>query len=134
MRGLAYARTDIGGAYRWDDRSARWIPLNDDLGWDDWNLLGVEAMAIDPAHPNRVYLSLGTYAQPWAGNGAVLRSEDRGATWARTDLTVKLGGNEDGRGPGSGCSSILGTVTRCGWGPDMTGCSSPPTGARPGRP
>ncbi|MFF0095651.1 WD40/YVTN/BNR-like repeat-containing protein [Streptomyces canus] len=100
VRGLAYARTDIGGAYRWDDRSARWIPLNDDLGWDDWNLLGVEAMAVDPAHPNRVYLSLGTYAQPWAGNGAVLRSEDRGATWARTDLTVKLGGNEDGRGAG----------------------------------
>ncbi|MDH6606966.1 hypothetical protein M2164_002601 [Streptomyces sp. SAI-208] len=100
VRGLAYARTDIGGAYRWDDRSARWIPLNDDLGWDDWNLLGVEAMAVDPAHPDRVYLALGTYAQPWAGNGAVLRSENRGATWARTDLAVKLGGNEDGRGTG----------------------------------
>jgi hypothetical protein len=100
VRGLAYARTDIGGAYRWDDRSARWTPLNDDLGWDDWNLLGVEAMAVDPAHPDRVYLALGTYAQSWAGNGAVLRSENRGATWARTDLAVKLGGNEDGRGTG----------------------------------
>jgi photosystem II stability/assembly factor-like uncharacterized protein len=100
VRGLAYARTDIGGAYRWDDRAARWTPLTDHLGWDDWNLLGVEAMAVDPAHPNRLYLALGTYAQSWAGNGAVLRSEDRGATWARTDLTVKLGGNEDGRGTG----------------------------------
>ncbi|MEU3087730.1 WD40/YVTN/BNR-like repeat-containing protein [Streptomyces massasporeus] len=100
VRGLAYLRTDIGGAYRWDDRTDRWIPLTDHLGWDDWNLLGVEAMAVDPAHPNRVYLSLGTYAQSWAGNGAVLRSEDRGATWQRTDLTVKLGANEDGRGCG----------------------------------
>ncbi|MGX1367073.1 photosystem II stability/assembly factor-like uncharacterized protein [Streptomyces canus] len=100
VRGLAYARTDIGGAYRWDERRARWTALNDDLGWDDWNLLGVEAMAVDPAHPDRVYLALGTYAQPWAGNGAVLRSEDRGATWARTDLSVQLGGNEDGRGTG----------------------------------
>ncbi|MGA5141578.1 WD40/YVTN/BNR-like repeat-containing protein [Streptomyces azureus] len=100
VRGLAYARTDIGGAYRWDDRTDRWIPLTDHLGWDDWNLLGVEAMAVDPAHPNRLYLSLGTYAQSWAGNGAVLRSEDRGATWKRTDLTVKLGANEDGRGCG----------------------------------
>ncbi|MGW7167345.1 1,4-beta-glucanase [Streptomyces sp. NPDC054884] len=100
VRGLAYARTDIGGAYRWDDRTARWTPLTDHLGWDDWNLLGVEAMAVDPAHPGRLYLALGTYAQSWAGNGAVLRSEDRGATWARTDLTVKLGGNEDGRGTG----------------------------------
>ncbi|AMW13186.1 1,4-beta-glucanase [Streptomyces qaidamensis] len=100
VRGLAYARTDIGGAYRWDDRTDRWVPLTDHIGWDDWNLLGVEAMAVDPAHPNRLYLSLGTYAQSWAGNGAVLRSEDRGATWKRTDLTVKLGANEDGRGCG----------------------------------
>ncbi|WP_210592818.1 sialidase family protein [Streptomyces sp. GESEQ-35] len=98
--GLAYARTDIGGAYRWDDRSARWIPLTDHIGWDDWNLLGVEAMAVDPAHPDRLYLALGTYAQSWAGNGAVLRSDDRGATWTRGDLTVKLGANEDGRGTG----------------------------------
>ncbi|MET9834692.1 1,4-beta-glucanase [Streptomyces sp. NPDC006385] len=100
VRGLAYARTDIGGAYRWDDRTDRWIPLTDHIGWDDWNLLGAEAMAVDPAHPNRLYLALGTYAQSWAGNGAVLRSEDRGATWKRTDLTVKLGANEDGRGCG----------------------------------
>ncbi|MFI2435305.1 1,4-beta-glucanase [Streptomyces sp. NPDC018693] len=100
VRGLAYARTDIGGAYRWDDRTDSWIPLTDHLGWDDWNLLGVEAMAVDPSHPNRLYLALGTYTQPWAGNGAVLRSEDRGATWTRTDLTVKLGANEDGRGCG----------------------------------
>ncbi|MHA5051726.1 1,4-beta-glucanase [Streptomyces sp. SD15] len=100
VRGLAYARTDIGGAYRWDDRAARWTPLTDHLGWDDWNLLGVEALAVDPAHPDRLYLALGTYAQSWAGNGAVLRSEDRGATWTRTDLSVKLGANEDGRGAG----------------------------------
>ncbi|WP_405863818.1 1,4-beta-glucanase [Streptomyces sp. NBC_01515] len=100
VRGLAYARTDIGGAYRWDDRTARWTPLTDQLGWDDWNLFGVEALAVDPAHPNRLYLAVGTYAQSWAGNGAVLRSEDRGATWTRTDLAVKLGGNEDGRGAG----------------------------------
>ncbi|MER7833778.1 1,4-beta-glucanase [Streptomyces sp. NPDC095602] len=100
VRGLAYARTDIGGAYRWDDHAARWTPLTDHLGWDDWNLLGVEAMAVDPAHPDRVYLALGTYTQPWSGNGAVLRSDDRGRTWARTDLGVKLGANEDGRGTG----------------------------------
>lgn len=100
VRGLAYARTDIGGAYRWDERAARWTPLTDHLGWDDWNLLGVEALAVDPAHPDRLYLALGTYAQTWAGNGAVLRSEDRGATWTRGDLDVKLGANEEGRGAG----------------------------------
>ncbi|MEU3103012.1 1,4-beta-glucanase [Streptomyces griseoflavus] len=100
VRGLAYARTDIGGAYRWDGRRESWVPLLDHIGWDDWNLLGVEAMAVDPAHPDRLYLACGTYAQTWADNGAVLRSDDRGATWRRTDLTVRLGANEDGRGTG----------------------------------
>lgn len=100
VRGLAYARTDIGGAYRWDDRDARWTPLTDQIGWDDWNLLGVEALAVDPAHPDRLYLAVGTYVQSWVGNGAVLRSEDRGATWTRADLSVRLGANEDGRGAG----------------------------------
>ncbi|MFF4728376.1 hypothetical protein ACFY3M_24020 [Streptomyces mirabilis] len=30
------------------------------------------------------------YAQAWAGNGAVLRSEDHGATWTRTDLNETI--------------------------------------------
>ncbi|MEU3859856.1 sialidase family protein [Streptomyces sp. NPDC028722] len=98
--GLAYARTDIGGAYRWDRETARWTPLTDHFGWDDWNLLGVEALAVDPAHPDRLYLALGTYTQPWAGDGAFLRSDDRGATWHRTGLPARLGANEDGRGTG----------------------------------
>ncbi|WP_406457101.1 1,4-beta-glucanase [Streptomyces sp. NBC_00876] len=100
VKGLAYARTDIGGAYRWDDATARWTALTDHIGWDDWNLLGIEALAVDPAHPDRLYLACGTYAQSWAGPGAVLRSEDRGTTWQRADLTVRLGANEDGRGAG----------------------------------
>ncbi|MFJ8333255.1 WD40/YVTN/BNR-like repeat-containing protein [Streptomyces sp. NPDC094437] len=100
VRGLAYARTDIGGAYRWDERQGRWSALTDFLGWDDWNLLGVESIAVDPVHPDRVYLALGTYAQDWASNGAVLRSGDRGVSWRRADLGVKLGANEDGRGTG----------------------------------
>ncbi|MER7689719.1 hypothetical protein [Streptomyces sp. NPDC097610] len=37
--------------------------------------------AVDPAHPNGLYLALGTYTGSWAGNGAVHRSEARGATW-----------------------------------------------------
>ncbi|WP_405762725.1 1,4-beta-glucanase [Streptomyces sp. NBC_01420] len=100
VKGLAYARTDIGGAYRWDAARARWTPLTDHIGWDDWNLLGIEAMAVDPSHPDRLYLACGTYAQSWASPGAVLRSDDRGATWKRADLTARLGANEDGRGAG----------------------------------
>src|SRR5580700_1329891 len=35
--GLVYARTDIGGAYRWEPRSNRWQPLLDWVGADDWD-------------------------------------------------------------------------------------------------
>ncbi|MCB5178209.1 RICIN domain-containing protein [Streptomyces antimicrobicus] len=98
--GLLYARTDMGGAYRWDTGAEQWIPLTDWLGEKDWNLLGIDALATDPVDPDRLYLATGTYTNNWAGNGAVLRSQDRGRTFQRTDLPFKLGGNEDGRGAG----------------------------------
>ncbi len=100
VRDVAYARTDIGGAYRWDAPAQRWIPITDVFGPDDWNLLGIESIALDPADANRVYLAAGTYTNNWAGNGAILRSTDQGRTWARTDLPFKNGGNEDGRSMG----------------------------------
>jgi photosystem II stability/assembly factor-like uncharacterized protein len=99
-RGLLYARTDMGGAYRWDTGAEQWIPLTDWVGEKDWNLLGIDAVATDPVDPNRLYLAAGTYTNEWAGNGAILRSTDRGRTFQRTDLPFKLGGNEDGRGAG----------------------------------
>ncbi|MGW8779473.1 RICIN domain-containing protein [Streptomyces sp. NPDC055796] len=99
-KGLLYARTDMGGAYRWDTGAEQWIPLTDWLGEKDWNLLGIDALATDPVDANRLYLATGTYTNNWAGNGAILRSNDRGRTFQRTDLPFKLGGNEDGRGAG----------------------------------
>ncbi|GHF24592.1 carbohydrate-binding protein [Streptomyces mashuensis] len=99
-KGLLYARTDMGGAYRWDTAAEQWIPLTDWLGEKDWNLLGIDALATDPVDPSRLYLATGTYTNNWAGNGAILRSTDRGRTFQRTELPFKLGGNEDGRGAG----------------------------------
>jgi hypothetical protein len=99
-RGLAYARTDVGGAYRWDAAGKRWVALTDWIGVEDVNLTGIESLAIDPSDPERVYLAAGTYTNPKVGNGAILRSQDRGATFQRTDLPFKLGGNELSRGNG----------------------------------
>lgn len=98
---LVYTRTDIGGAYRLDPATNRWVPLLDSIGWDDWNLTGVISIATDPVNPNNVYIAAGTYTNSWTTqNGAILRSTDRGATWQRTMLPFKLGGNMPGRGPG----------------------------------
>ncbi len=99
-RDVVYARTDIGGAYRWDAAARRWIPLLDWLGPADWNLTGVESIGVDPSDARRVYLAVGTYTNSWAGNGAILRSADGGRTWQRTDLPFKNGGNMDGRSAG----------------------------------
>jgi xyloglucan-specific exo-beta-1,4-glucanase len=97
---LVYARTDIGGAYRLDAASQRWIPITDQLPRSQSNFLGIESLATDPVDPNRVYLAAGTYTQSWAGNGAILRSSDRGQTWEVVELPIKFGGNETGRGNG----------------------------------
>ena len=99
-RGLAYARTDVGGAYRLDEAAGRWIPLLDGLGQAEWNWQGVESMALDPTDSNRIYLAVGTYTAPDVGNGAILRSADRGKMWQVARLPFKLGANEAGRGSG----------------------------------
>jgi photosystem II stability/assembly factor-like uncharacterized protein len=98
--GVRYARTDMGSAYRWDGAANRWHPLLDWMPYKDLNLMGIESIAVDPADPNRVYLACGTYTNPGTPNGAILRSDDRGQTFQRTDMPFKFGGNEDGRGNG----------------------------------
>jgi hypothetical protein len=99
-KGLRYARTDIGGAYKWNDQEKRWEPLLDWVPYADLNLMGVESIAVDPSDPNRVYLACGTYTNERTPNGAILRSRDRGRTFERTNVPFKFGGNESGRGNG----------------------------------
>ncbi|MEU5084508.1 MULTISPECIES: cellulose binding domain-containing protein [Streptomyces] len=100
-KNLAYARTDIGGAYRWQQATKTWTPLLDSVGWTEWGHTGVVSLASDPVQPDKVYAAVGTYTNSWdPTDGAVLRSADRGATWQKTDLPFKLGGNMPGRGMG----------------------------------
>ncbi|WP_345012922.1 cellulose binding domain-containing protein, partial [Streptomyces shaanxiensis] len=100
-KNLAYARTDIGGAYRWQQSTKTWTPLLDSVGWDDWGHTGVVSLASDSVDPDKVYAAVGTYTNSWdPGNGAVMRSADRGASWQKAALPFKLGGNMPGRGMG----------------------------------
>lgn len=97
-KGVRYCRTDMGGAYRWNDAIKRWEPLLDWLSYEDVNLMGVESIALDSKDPNKLYLACGTYTR--ATNTAILRSNDRGKTFQRTQVPFTMGGNENGRGNG----------------------------------
>jgi len=98
---LIYARTDIGGAYRWDPSGKVWLPLTDWVGFDEWNDMGVESIAADPREAGRVYLAVGTYTNGWANqDGQILRSSDRGDSFDRFNLPFKVGGNMPGRNMG----------------------------------
>ena len=97
---VLYARTDMGGAYRRNPQSKRWEPMLDWIPYADLNLMGVESIAVDASDPNKVYLACGTYTAPDVPDGAILRSSDQGRTFQRTNVPIKFGGNEAGRGNG----------------------------------
>ncbi|KAK1832424.1 hypothetical protein QBC39DRAFT_256722 [Podospora conica] len=100
-KGVAYLRTDIGGLYRLNADDS-WTPVTDSLATDaEWDSWGVDAVALDPQNPDKVYAALGLYTNDWSPNmGSIVRSSDRGATWSRTKLPFKVGGNMPGRGVG----------------------------------
>jgi xyloglucan-specific exo-beta-1,4-glucanase len=57
-KGLAYARTDIGGVYKLNADDS-WTPLLDFADSPRWNYWGVDAVATDPVEPKRLYLATG---------------------------------------------------------------------------
>lgn len=93
--GLAYLRTDMGGAYRWQDDAATWVPLQDHMA--ERNLFGIESIAPDPVASDIVYMAAGTYLGRPA---AMLRSRDRGESWAVFPVPFRMGGNAYGRSVG----------------------------------
>ena len=100
QQNLMYVRTDVGGAYRWGPGDKQWVPLLDFLSRANgiWN--GVEAIGLDPTDPNKLYMAVGEYDASWASNGAMLISNDQGATFKTVPLNFKNGSNEPGRGTG----------------------------------
>ncbi|KAK7708134.1 Xyloglucanase [Diaporthe eres] len=97
-KGVAFARTDIGGLYRLNDDDS-WTPVTDANGFahdDNWNRWGIDALALDPADANKVYIAAGMDPN----NGTLARSSDKGETWEVTTLPFKVGGNMPGRGTG----------------------------------
>ncbi|KAI9687184.1 MAG: hypothetical protein M1820_010510 [Bogoriella megaspora] len=99
-KGVAYARTDIGGLYKLNSDDS-WTPLTDFANSTTWNNWGIDAVATDKLNANNVYAAVGEYTNSWdPNNGAILRSSNQGTTWSRANLPFKVGGNMPGRGMG----------------------------------
>ena len=137
QQNLIYARTDIGGAYRWDQASQ---PLDRRCSTGSAGTTGATtAWSASPptrCDPNKVYVAVGMYTNSWdPNNGAILRSSDKGATWQTTAAAVQARrqharprhGGAARRRPQQeqrSCTSAPRAATACG---------AAPTPASPGR-
>jgi photosystem II stability/assembly factor-like uncharacterized protein len=91
--GLFYIRTDVGGSYRWNASTSKWIPLNDSITFSQDGAYSCEGFAIDPQNVNVIYYAGGN--SQWV-NGALFKSTNQGATWTQlTGLAVPMDGNGD---------------------------------------
>lgn len=96
---LVYARTDVGGVYRWDSKWNAWIPLTDWISQEDVGLYGAESFALDPTDSKKLYVLAGTgYFS--GGRTAILRSGDYGTTFDTTYVEFLAHGNGMGRQTG----------------------------------
>jgi xyloglucan-specific exo-beta-1,4-glucanase len=98
---LIYARTDVGGAYRWSEDAERWLPLSDWVSEDEVGLFGIESLALDAREPSRVYMLAGiNYFN--GGKTALLASDDYGQTFRVTEVTTQFTAHGNGMGRQSG--------------------------------
>jgi hypothetical protein len=101
QQNLIYARTDIGGAYKWNATTNLWVPLMDWVTWANWNELGVESLATDPVNPNNLYIMAGLYTNSFTTqNGTLLISNNQGSTFTQVPMPFKVGGNMPARNMG----------------------------------
>lgn len=99
VKGLMYARTDMGGAYRWNPASGSWNSITDWMtgGAND---MGILSIALDPQDGAKIAMLTGKYTAGWGSMGNVLISSDTGKSFVATPMHMKVGGNEAGRGTG----------------------------------
>lgn len=64
-KGVAYARTDIGGLYRLNSDDS-WTAVTDSIADNsNWSKWGVDAVALDPQDATKVYAAVGSYTNSW---------------------------------------------------------------------
>jgi xyloglucan-specific exo-beta-1,4-glucanase len=88
---LVYFRTDNGGAYRWNSPTESWIWITEQWTAIDKNYYGIDGLALDPSHPDVVYIAAG---KNLGDRGAIFKSTDRGGSWRKLkDVAFAGNGN-----------------------------------------
>jgi hypothetical protein len=94
---VLHARTDVGGAYRWDPATMGWTPIANrgSRRAAGSRFHGIESVALDPNDDQPIYIATGKHT--FEANGRIFASSDRGGTWKHVDLPFPLGGGNPGR-------------------------------------
>jgi hypothetical protein len=96
QQSLVYIKTDVGGFYRWNPNEQSWIPLTEQFPLEQSNYYGGEALALDPNNSDIVYIAAGKFtADWWPHRGTIFKSTDKGQTWSKLNIDLKMGGNEN---------------------------------------
>lgn len=95
---VMYARTDVGGAYRYNYDTESWEQLLGFINEADRGLLSVDAMAVDPTDDDTAYFLCGC-AYFSAEKTVIFKTTDGGKTFKEINVTdlIKVMGNGDGR-------------------------------------
>lgn len=99
--GLYYARTDVGGAYRWDDSQGKWLSLSYGVTEENVGMMGIDGLAVDPDEANKLYLLAGT-SYFSNGNTWVLISDDYGDSFEAVDVSGLISASGNGMGRQNG--------------------------------
>ena len=93
-----YARTDVGGAYRYDYEKKEWVQMLAFINDEDRGYLSVDGMCIDPTDDDTIYLLVGC-AYFSGERTAILKSTDGGKSFTEYEVTdlIKVHGNGAGR-------------------------------------
>ncbi|MBQ7834596.1 MAG: hypothetical protein IJ385_02325 [Ruminiclostridium sp.] len=93
---LLYARTDVGGIYRYDFNLNQWHFLSACFNEYERHLMQPLSIALDKENKNSLYAMCGSYGRN-GGKAALLISADRGATFTEKPVPFQCNGNSPAR-------------------------------------
>ena len=94
---IMLARTDVGGAYKYNYETKRWEQLMAFLNEEDRGMLSVDAFCIDPTDDNTFYLLAGC-AYFSDARTEIFKTTDGGETFTRIDVTDLIQVHANGYG------------------------------------